>query len=252
MKRFKLSGNSANWNNGLRMSALNLATLTEEVSTPIPSDSRMFVSVANNIFHVNDARREVISGEITDADKNAILSRVKNDTPDFLLTLEDKVVGYACLHYRTNGKRVNAPALDEVSKKELEHLAVCLADGIITDADFESAKEHILADFAESIVKPIDGAVLLAKVTPATPKHSFNKDGLTEEQRDAVYDETYHFLNNIFDDGEKAAECAEAMLEEIVCDIQETADWEDYEDDEWNSDDVHIAIRRVMHKFITR
>lgn len=253
MKRFKLSGNSANWNNGLRMSALNLATLTEEVSTPIPSDSRMFVSVANNIFHVDDARREVISGEITDADKNAILSRVKNDTPDFLLTLEDKVVGYACLHYRTNGQRVNEPALDDVSKKELEHLAVCLADGIITDADFESAKEHILEDFAESIVKPIDGAVLLvAKVTPATPVHSFHKDGLTDVQRAEVYDEVYDFLYHIFDDGEKAGECADAMIDEIVADIHETADWEDYEDDEWNSDDVHIAIRRVMHKFITR
>jgi len=252
MKRFRLNGNSANWNNGLRMSALNLATLMEEVSTPIPADLRMFVSVANNIFHVNDTRREVISGEIADADKNAILSRIKNDTPDFLLTLEDRVVGYACLHYRKDGTRVNAPALDETSKTQLDALDYNLAHGLINETKFNELKETILSEFAERVVKPIDGAILLvAKVTPATTEHSFKKDGLTDVQRAEVYDEVYDFLYNIFEDGEKAGECADAMIEEIVKDIQDTADWENYEDDEWNSDDVHISLRRVMHKFIT-
>ena len=255
MKRFKLSGNTANWNNGLRMSALNIATLTEEVSTPIPSDSRMFVSVANNIFHVNDTRREIINGEISEEDKNAILSRIKGDTPDFLLTLEDKVVGYACLHYRKDGKRVCNPYdyLNDSYAETLARAEDSLSRGIISQEEFDAEKKEILSDFADTLVKSAYGTIMVvAKVTPATPKHSFNKDGLTEEQRESVYDEVYDFLYNIFDDGEKATDCADAMIDEIVCDIQETADWEDYEDDEWNSDDVHIAIRRVMHKFITR
>ena len=252
MKRFNLSGNTANWNNGLRMSALNLATLTEEVSTPIPADSCMLVSVANNIFHVNDVRREVISGEIADADKNAILSRIKYDTPDFLLTLEDKVVGYACLHYRKDGTRVNEPVLDEVSKGQLDALDYNLAKGLIDETKFNELKETILSEFAERVVKPIDGAILLvANVTPATTKHSFKKDGLTQAQRVVVYDFVLNYLEDVFNDSEMATDCADAMIDEIVEDIQETADWEDYEDDEWNSDDVTIALHRVMHRLLS-
>ena len=114
MKRFKLHGNTANWVNGLRMSALNLRTLAEETSTPIPTDKRMYVSVANNIFHVEDTRREIIKGEISDTDKSAILASIKADTPDFLLTLEDKVVGYANLCNR-HGHRATATATDTES-----------------------------------------------------------------------------------------------------------------------------------------
>jgi hypothetical protein len=256
MKRFKLSGNTANWNNGLRMSALNIATLTEEASTPIPSDSRMFVSVANNIFHVNDTRREIISGVISEEDKNAILSRIKGDTPDFLLTLEGNVVGYACLHYRKDGKRVCNPYdyLNDSYAETLARAEDSLSRGIISQEEFDAEKKEILSDFADTLVKSAYGTIMVvANVTPATPKHSFRKDGLTEEQRNEVYDEVYAFLhNNIFDDGEMAVECTDAMIDEIVEDIQETADWEDYEDDEYNSYDVHSAIIRVMHKFITR
>lgn len=107
MKRFRLHGKAANWVNGLRMSALNLRTLAEETSTPIPSGKRMYVSVANNIFHVDDTRREIIKGEVSDGDKDAILTSIKTSTPDFLLTLEDKVVGYANLCGR-HGHRTTA------------------------------------------------------------------------------------------------------------------------------------------------
>lgn len=253
MKRFLLSGNSANWNNGLRMSALNLATLTEEVSTPIPADLRMFVSVANNIFHVNDARREVISGEIADADKNAILSRIKYDTPDFLLTLENRVVGYACLHYRTDGTRVNEPVLDEVSKGQLDALDYNLAKGLIDETKFNELKETILSEFAERVVKPIDGAILLvANVTPATTEHSFKKDGLTDAQKDAVYDKMHDMLfKGIFPDWGDATDAANELLDDVVANIEETADWEGYKDDEICDNDVQIAVRRVLLSRIT-
>jgi hypothetical protein len=105
MKTFKLNGRNANWLNGLRMSALNLRTLTEEVSTPIPDDNRMYVSVANGVVHVDDERREILTHDVSEEDKGAILSAIKGDTPDFLLTLEGKVVGYANL-CTPNGNRI--------------------------------------------------------------------------------------------------------------------------------------------------
>ena len=253
MKRFKLHGNSANWKNGLRMSSLNLSTLTEEVSSPIPADSRMFVSVANNVFHVEDTRREIINGELSDEDKNAILSRIKNDTPDFLLTLEDKVVGYACLHYRKDGKRVNAPALDEDAEMQLTCLKSNLAHGLIDVAEFNETKDEILSEFAERVVKPIDGAILLiAEVVPLAPKHSFKKDGLTDAQKDAVYDKMRDMLfKGIFPDWGDATDAANELFDDVVADIAETADWEGYKDDEICDNDVQIAVRRVLLSRIT-
>lgn len=142
MKRFRLHGKAANWVNGLRMSALNLRTLAEETSTPIPSDKRMYVSVANNIFHVDDTRREIIKGEVSEGDKDAILTSIKTSTPDFLLTLEDKVVGYANLCGR-HGHRTTATDTTE-------------------DADTE--EEPIDIDIDEIV----DGATLSLLIVPAT------------------------------------------------------------------------------------
>lgn len=106
MKRFKLRGNTAYWN-GLRLTALNLNTLREEETSPIPNGKRMHVVVVNNLHEVKDARKEVLSGEISDTDKAAILDKIKNDAPDFLLTLDGKVIGYANLHGR-HGERCGA------------------------------------------------------------------------------------------------------------------------------------------------
>lgn len=142
MKRFKLHGKAANWVNGLRMSALNLRTLAEETSTPIPSDKRMYVSVANNIFHVDDTRREIIKGEISDTDKDAILTSIKTSTPDFLLTLEDRVVGYANLCNR-HGHRTATDTTEDADTTEDEPI----------DIDIDEI---------------VDGATLALLIVPAT------------------------------------------------------------------------------------
>lgn len=249
MKRFKLHGNSANWKNGLRMSAIDLSTLAEVESSPIPNNTRMFVSVANNVFHVDDTRREIIKGEISDTDKKSILNTLKENTPDFLLTLENKVVGFAELRYRNNGNRVNTPTYDDDAEVELADLQAVYENSEMTDEEYRARREEIVSDFIERVVKPTDGAILLvAEIVPLVPKHSFKTDGLTDLQRAEVYDFVYDKLYEIFDDGEQAGDCADKMINEIVQDIEETADWEDYGDDEWNSDDVSLALKRVMYK----
>lgn len=253
MKRFKLHGNSANWKNGLRMSAINLSTLAEVESSPIPNNTRMFVSVANNVFHVDDTRREIIKGEISDTDKKSILNTLKENTPDFLLTLENKVVGFAELRYCGNGNRVNTPTYDDDAEVELADLQAVYENSEITDEEYRARREEIVSDFIERVVKPTDGAILLiAEITPATPKHSFKKDGLTDEQKDAVYDEMRDILfKEIFPDWQEATEAANSMWDDVVEDIAETADWESYEKDEINEQDVRIALRRTMLARIT-
>lgn len=254
MKRFKLHGNSANWKNGLRMSAINLSTLAEVESSPIPNNTRMFVSVANNVFHVDDTRREIIKGEISDTDKKSILNTLKENTPDFLLTLENKVVGFAELRYRNNGNRVNTPTYDDDAEVELADLQAVYENSDMSDEEYRARREEIVSDFIERVVKPTDGAILLiAEIVPLAPKHSFKEDGLTEVQRDMVYDAIHNSLfNGIFDtDWNNATIAANAIFDDVVKDIEETADWEGYKDDEICVDDVEIAYRRVMLARIT-
>ena len=48
MRRFKLHGNTAYWN-GLKLKSLNLVTLKEEETSPIPNGKRMYVNVVSNL-----------------------------------------------------------------------------------------------------------------------------------------------------------------------------------------------------------
>ena len=48
----------------------------------------------------------MLAGEVSDTDKNYILNKLKTSVPNFLLTLDGKVVGYANLHHRYGTKKV--------------------------------------------------------------------------------------------------------------------------------------------------
>ena len=252
MKRFRLHGKAANWVNGLRMSALNLATLTEETSSPIPSDARMFVHVANGVVHVDDARREILTREICESDKNIILAQLQNNTPDFLLTLDDKVVGYANLVSRKSGMRTNEPPLPQEVRDELADLESAYENSAdMTDEEYRDEKRKIILGFIGFIVKPTDTEILVNTENIA-PKHSFKKDGLTEEQRDEVYDFIQDFFFDFFDDWNESIETANSILDEVVENITETADWEDYAKDEINEDDVRMSLRRVVYSHLAK
>lgn len=69
---------------------------------------------------------------------------------------------------------------------------------------------------------------------------------LTEMQLDAVRDEVSIFLGNIIPDYHDRHEVVDLILDDVVADIEETADWSNYEDDEYCLGDIQIALARVL------
>lgn len=69
---------------------------------------------------------------------------------------------------------------------------------------------------------------------------------LTELQIDAVRDEVSILLQNIFLDDAERHEIRDLILDDVVMDIEETADWSGYEDDEYCLGDIQIALARVI------
>jgi hypothetical protein len=69
---------------------------------------------------------------------------------------------------------------------------------------------------------------------------------MTELQLDAVRDEVSILLQNIFPDDAERHEVVNLIIGDVIVDIEETADWSDYEDDEYNLGDIQIALARVL------
>ena len=143
MKRFKLHGNTAFWN-GLKLTALNLATLQEEVTSTIPFGKRMYVNVVDNLYEVTDPRKEVLQGEVSAEDKEYILNKVKTATPNFLLSLGGKVVGYANLHHRHGYKDAPTPTPINVEDILDADLAILIVPATATEPARKKTKEYIV------------------------------------------------------------------------------------------------------------
>lgn len=73
---------------------------------------------------------------------------------------------------------------------------------------------------------------------------------LTELQLDAVYDEISILLQDIFPDAAERHEICNLINDDVVLDIEETADWSDYEEDEYCLGDIQIALARVIKKAV--
>lgn len=69
---------------------------------------------------------------------------------------------------------------------------------------------------------------------------------LTDLQIDGVRDEVSILLQNIFPDDVERHEIRDLILDDVVMDIEETADWSDYCEDEYNLGDIQIALARVI------
>ena len=69
---------------------------------------------------------------------------------------------------------------------------------------------------------------------------------MTELQLDAVRDEVSIFLSDIFSDYQERHEVVDLILDDVVADIDETADWSDYSEDEYCLGDIQIALARVL------
>lgn len=155
MKKFKLHGNTAYWNK-LTLSALNLNTLENDATSPIPEEKRVWVNVVDNLYKVEDtAIREILKGEISDADKDAILTTIRTGNPDFILSLEGKVVGYANYHYR-NGYVAPADAEETPAKKiDASRLVDSVSLALIFTPSRTTAED--IAAFAEMKEEKNDG-----------------------------------------------------------------------------------------------
>ena len=68
---------------------------------------------------------------------------------------------------------------------------------------------------------------------------------MTELQIDLVRVELSGLLKNIFPDNYDRREVVDLITDDVVADIEETADWSDYKDDEYNLGDIQIALARV-------
>lgn len=69
---------------------------------------------------------------------------------------------------------------------------------------------------------------------------------LTDLQLDAVWDEVSIFLSKIFPDDQDRHEMVNLIIGDVIADIEETADWSDYAEDEYNLSDIQIALARVL------
>ena len=73
---------------------------------------------------------------------------------------------------------------------------------------------------------------------------------LTEEQVKGVRSYLVELLLPIFGDAWDREEVIDFILDDVVTDIEETADWSHLEDDEVHTGDVEIALARVLKSAI--
>lgn len=72
---------------------------------------------------------------------------------------------------------------------------------------------------------------------------------LTNTQKSIVEENVITELKNRFNFGDKQSTAVcELIINDVVTDIEETADWRNYLDDEVNLADIDIAVSRVLSK----
>lgn len=69
---------------------------------------------------------------------------------------------------------------------------------------------------------------------------------MTKEQESAVKERIKERLNPIFSDHRDLMDVVDSIYDDVLEDIEECADWSDYEADEINEDDVDMAIARII------
>ena len=69
---------------------------------------------------------------------------------------------------------------------------------------------------------------------------------LTQEQKNGVICELRKLLRPIFPDASDMAEAISYLAVPVYEDIEDCADWSDLADDEMDTGDIQIALRRVL------
>ena len=69
---------------------------------------------------------------------------------------------------------------------------------------------------------------------------------MTKEQRELVEQELHERLSCFISDNPDRNGVVGAIIDDVIADIDECADWSNYESDEVNVDDIHIALARAI------
>lgn len=73
---------------------------------------------------------------------------------------------------------------------------------------------------------------------------------LTKDQLDGVRGYLVELLLPIFEDMREREEIISTIFDDVVLDIEVTADWSELEDDEVHTGDISIALARVLKRAI--
>lgn len=76
-------------------------------------------------------------------------------------------------------------------------------------------------------------------------------DILTKDQKALVHEEVCLMLKDMTLSDSKAFDLCQIIIDDVITDIEETADWGNLENDEVCLGDIHIAVGRVIYDKIT-
>ena len=124
---------------------------------------------------------------------------------------------------------------------------------LITEGGLEleasSAYDNVTLTDEQVTIEALDDIQIFLEEHEEELAELFDGTKISEETEDAIRDYVAEILKEFFDD--YASEMADAIIDEVIDDILETADWDGYEDGEFNPDDVRIAVRRVIKNRVT-
>lgn len=69
---------------------------------------------------------------------------------------------------------------------------------------------------------------------------------LTNYQKDAVYTEIFEMFSSRIIGLRESIELSNLIIDDVIEDIESTADWSLYNEDEYDSSDVSLAIYRTL------
>lgn len=80
----------------------------------------------------------------------------------------------------------------------------------------------------------------------STTQMDLDYPSFTKPQVDGIEDRVHEILGRVITDATDRDNAVDAILSDVINDIEETADWSDLDDDECNLNDIDIAIARVV------
>lgn len=73
---------------------------------------------------------------------------------------------------------------------------------------------------------------------------------MNASRTECINERVNYLLSTIFSDFREREEVQDAIIDDVVSDIESCADWSNLEDDEVCFDDIDIAVSRVMYNKI--